>query len=502
MLPRSLTSGIVWFHRWVGVVLCLLFAAWFLSGAVMIYVPFPSLDRADAARHADPIAFDAVAIGPQAAVVASGLPEPVSARLVSAHGAPRWLVYDAGGDVAVIEARHGRSAGSIAADDARDIAARFASQPVASVTGPLRDDQWTVANEFDPLRPFYRARLTDDAGTELYVSARTGEVVQQTTRRERAWNYVGAVVHWIYPTVLRRHWTAWDQTVWWLSLVGTALGLAGVWLGVTRIAGRQRNGTWRWSAYRGWLRWHHVLGLTAGALALTWVFSGWLSMDHHRLFSSPDPTPEQSRRYAGPPLASLLDGLAPASLAVLGPATSAEFRAAGGRSWVSVSGPNAPRTFEVARNEIVPVASVPEDVISRAVGTAWSTAVLRAERVTADDAYTHLRDGSLPDTTVRVELDDSRRTWVHVDAATGAIVGVMDRSRRVYRWLFNGLHSFDVPPLVTHRPLWDALMLLGLAAGLVFIVTSVIVGVRRVRTKARTLAAARHPADVTNVAAD
>src|SRR5436190_984531 len=65
-------------------------------------------------------------------------------------------------------------------------------------------DQWTVSNGLDPHRPLYRIALNDGARTELYVSSVTGEVVRDTTRSERAWNYAGSVLHWIYPTVLRR----------------------------------------------------------------------------------------------------------------------------------------------------------------------------------------------------------------------------------------------------------------------------------------------------------
>src|SRR5437773_2479579 len=35
----------------------------------------------------------------------------------------------------------------------------------------------------------------------------------------------------------------------------------------------------RLSPYRGWFYWHHVVGLLFGVLALTWVFSGLLSMN-------------------------------------------------------------------------------------------------------------------------------------------------------------------------------------------------------------------------------
>jgi uncharacterized iron-regulated membrane protein len=48
-------------HRWIGIFSCLLFAVWFLSGLVMIYVPYPALKlgqpflrRAGTWVHIDP----------------------------------------------------------------------------------------------------------------------------------------------------------------------------------------------------------------------------------------------------------------------------------------------------------------------------------------------------------------------------------------------------------------------------------------------------------------
>ena len=96
-------------------------------------------------------------------------------------------------------------------------------------------DQWTVPNGFDRHRPLYRIALNDDAGTELYVSSVTGEVVLDTTRRERAWNYVGSVTHWIYPRLLRRSHGAWDATVWSLSLVALIAAISGSVLGILRV---------------------------------------------------------------------------------------------------------------------------------------------------------------------------------------------------------------------------------------------------------------------------
>ena len=48
---RSLkATGLKWLyltHRWIGIVTCLLCAVWFISGLVMVYVPYPGLSDRD-----------------------------------------------------------------------------------------------------------------------------------------------------------------------------------------------------------------------------------------------------------------------------------------------------------------------------------------------------------------------------------------------------------------------------------------------------------------------
>src|SRR5262249_47343743 len=55
------------------------------------------------------------------------------------------------------------------------------------------------------------------------------------------------------------------------------------------------------SPYRGWHALHHVIGLIAMVFVLTWIISGWLSMDHGRLFSRGQLTPAELD-VAAPPL--------------------------------------------------------------------------------------------------------------------------------------------------------------------------------------------------------
>ncbi len=44
------------FHRWAGIVLCLILALWFFSGFFMMYVEFPTLSRAERLHGEPPLA--------------------------------------------------------------------------------------------------------------------------------------------------------------------------------------------------------------------------------------------------------------------------------------------------------------------------------------------------------------------------------------------------------------------------------------------------------------
>ncbi len=57
------------------------------------------------------------------------------------------------------------------------------------------------------------------------------------------------------------------------------LALLGLVLGVTQL---NKSKPFRWSdavRYQGWMRWHYISGAFFGVFALTWVFSGLLSME-------------------------------------------------------------------------------------------------------------------------------------------------------------------------------------------------------------------------------
>jgi hypothetical protein len=306
------------------------------------------------------------------------------------------------------------------------------------------------------------------------MSSSSGAVVQNSTRSERFWNWLGSVPHWIYPTVLRRDGPAWRQVVLWVSGPCIAGAVTGMWIGILRTRiGRRRFGGGRITPYRGWMLWHHVAGLTGGLALLAWIFSGWLSVDPGRLFDSPGIGKAGRIAYAG---SSGPPSLALARLASIAPdAKQLKLGWAAGRPWLVVERSGRPgQALDPAT--LLP-ARLGEPAISAAAAKLVPGARIgQVERLSAPDAYWY-DVGSLPQLPVlRVRFDDAAGTWVHLDPATGAILGEIDRRGRLYRWLFDFLHKWDLNGLTLNRPAWDVVLWVLSLLGIVISISGIRIG--------------------------
>ena len=478
----SAVRQLAWFHRWLGVATCLIFALWFASGAVLLFVPFPSLPRGAQMSLQAPVDLTAVAVTPgQAMALAGG--KATALRLIQRGDHPAYVV-DTGQALTAIDARTGWVLPLVTADEARRVSARASGQPVA-IGDAFDYDQWVVHNRFDPLRPFYRLDIGDSIGMQLYLSARTGELVQRTSRVDRAWNWVGAVLHWAYFTPLRSSFTAWDRTVWVLSFIAMLVAVAGTILGVIRTVAAQRQRKGSLSFYRlKWMRWHHILGLFASVFVLTWILSGWLSMDHGRLFSRGQATPAQLAAYHGRPLAAAVQALDLSTLRTLSPAAEISFDVIGGELVVVASGQNGATLVYNAVGSIVTPAALTA-LASRGVMAAWPMA--RAPdvgHVAASDVYA-LAEG-WPASTEKFTPGYPHTPSVYIDGSSGRLLTVMDESRAAYAWIYYALHTFNFPGLTTRPVLRDVLVMVPLMLGLAFSLTGVVIGVRRVGKSVRS----------------
>jgi hypothetical protein len=469
-------------HRWLGVALCALFAMWFASGIVMHFVPFPALTEAERMDGLAPIDQSQVLHGPNDAVQASGIRNVARVRLIQRRDGPIYLLSV---PPALVALRADNLAGGAVLSDA-DLALAVAQDHAkrrgldaqqATVSAVVPIDQWTVSSSLNPDRPLFQVSLNDGAGTEIYVSSATGLVVRDTTRWERTWNYAGSVAHWIYPTVLRGRPALWTAIVWLLSLTALIASLAGAVLGFLRV--KMNRGRIA-SPYQGWQKWHHLLGLACAAFVLTWIFSGWLSMDSGQLFSSGALTVEEARKI---PVVSAWDTLPKDEWRHgLGAAKEIEWFAFNGKFYRRErTGLDTQRLFQVGSTAVTQ-----REYLEASEAAAFVERLRPAcnvpNIVAADDNYPV--SSAMPHAPVyRVVCGD---IWYQIDGASGVILERLDPSRRAYRWLFGALHTLDIPVLIAHPSVRSAVIVLLCLLGMFFSSTAVVIAWRRLGLQFKT----------------
>jgi len=256
-------------HRYLGIALGVLMVVWCLSGIVMMYVPYPYLSEADRIAHVPPIDWRSCCTLPETGPWSGFEVETIGTRTVlrvrSEHGRSR-----------LFDLTNGTALEAVSESEATAVAGEFGDSHRARLLDVIDHDQWTVQGSHGWDRPLFHFSLDDSGGTEVYVSSVSGKALQVTNARQRLWNWLGAVPHWIYFSSLRQYPDAWSQVVVWTSLLGTFLCLTGLYIGIRHLRPRRSAG---WIPYRGLHYWHHLLGLVCGVFLLTWVFSGLVSMN-------------------------------------------------------------------------------------------------------------------------------------------------------------------------------------------------------------------------------
>ena len=163
----------IWTHRYVGIPLSPLFVIWFVSGVVMMYTGMPELTPEERLDRRSPLDPSRVRLTPAAAAEAGGVQAPpAEARLLSVMGRPAYRFDDV-----TVFADDGERLSPIGADEAREVVRRFTGAPASAIAHERlveQPDQWMlIAQQF---LPAHKLRVSDGAGTQVYVERRTADV--------------------------------------------------------------------------------------------------------------------------------------------------------------------------------------------------------------------------------------------------------------------------------------------------------------------------------------
>jgi hypothetical protein len=513
-LLRLLKRSLIVVHRWIGVALAVLFAMWFTSGIVMMYWSYPEVGEEERLARQAPLRPADVRVTVEDAYARLKRDEaPAQVLLTRFDGRPIYR-FDGG------RPDDGDSPSMVYADDGsvqRAVTADMSDRAAAQWVGrPLRDaqkttvpvvDQWTIGVR----AAFPLQKYAWPGGEQVYVDGEKASIVQYTTTASRFWSWLGAIPHWIYFTPIRRDPRRWFDVIVWTSGVGTFVALSGLVIAVSMLSPRRRyrhGGTPTSIPYRGWKRWHTIVGLCFGVIAATWVFSGLLSMgpfatveaivermvpaerpadpDHPR----PGPVALVEEFSASAPLmlSAFVDRPVAAALAAVPDFEVKELELSvfdGRPIYLATNGAGDTRVIPVQGE---PARTLDVDAVMRRVRDVAGASLMDVRLMNEYDAYYLDRTHQRPLPVIMAQLDDGARTRYYIDPRTASIVGSYSRRGWVDRWLYHGLHSLDFPWLYKHRPLWDIVVLTLLVGGNALCVTSIVLAWRVLTRKVKALA--------------
>jgi uncharacterized iron-regulated membrane protein len=483
-------------HRWTGIVMCVLLALWFVSGVVMLFVGYPKLTPWERLAGLPPLPQAGCCIAPEQALEKTAAPAGVQRlTLTSIAGRPHYLLLEGDGRYTPVDAISGSLPGR--ADEGAALAAARSFKPGAGARylGLVEEDRWTHSRALNPHRPLHIVDLGDEASTRVYVSSSTGQVVLDAPRAERYWNFVGAWLHWMY--MIKQHNTdpVWTWTLIGLSAVGVLSALSGLLNGVWRwrFSGRYKSG--QRTPYReAYMRWHHILGLVFGLVLCTWIFSGLMSMNPFSILGAKGAPPDAVAMQGGSPASLRLPQTVQQVLTRLRTESftprELEWRVLNGHPFILArDGLNDTRIVDATGDVLRVLTSWPLTQLEDAARRLLPYQVDAFDLLTSYDAQYFAREQAsmyganerrLP--ALRAVFSDPESTWVYLDASTGQIELSADKTQRLGRWLFNFLHSWDIPVFLT--PAWprEAVIIALSLGGFLLSMTAAVIALRRVRT--------------------
>ena len=513
-------AALIYSHRWLGIALTVVFVIWFVSGVIFMYVGMPALPAEERLLRMEPLDVSTIAVSPAEAASKAGLKSPSRVRIAMHGGRPVYRLFSSGTWQAIY-ADSGAPLTPLTADAAVTVVRRFVPEHAATLRYDARltdPDQWTLQGVIRNTMPLHRIALGDAAGTEYYVSERTGEAVLQTTASGRFLGWMSAVLHWLYFTPLRRHGALWSAFVIAISLTGTVMCAMGITIGIWRYSiaprFRLRRIPSSRSPYAGWIRWHHYAGLVFGLFACTWALSGALSMDPFTFLETSPPSQALREAAAGGPI-----DLAPLTVERIRAVTGAvrrsfqpkelDFLQFLGEAYLIAYAPpslserppwrnrdiSAASALHIDRQHVMMSVTHPDrgPLASFESNRMWDVAkaampgieVAESTWLSEYDAYYYSRTGMKPLPVLRIRYADPPATWLYLDPQRGIIALRLERASRWNRWLYHGFHSLDFPFLYYRRPLWDIVVILLSIGGVAISVTSALPAWRRIVRRSR-----------------
>jgi uncharacterized iron-regulated membrane protein len=484
MILRKFYLPIIQIHKLSGSLLSLMFVVWFISGIVLIFEGFPHASREERFLHLSAFESDQF----QNIQAPSSLFKGKLAFELY-HGKPVYRVYAGKKAQKVYDAKSLEPIDHFSIADAKDICTSFKGFPVERIEEEKELDQWVPWSYYKPLLPFYKCYVSDPSHTVLYISKKSGEIIQETNRKSRWMGRIGAIPHWIYFKQLRTRISKWRLVVIILASLGLVISLSGIYAGVIRKKSAKLN---RLTPYKKfWYKWHHLVGFFFGFFVFTFVLSGLISVT-----SIPDwmvgvkSSEEIQIQWDQKLDITQFKNTSPQeiyhALRIKEDVRKIEWHIVLNQPqfWVFYENYQIPEVYVLRNEQIVPLQPYSINDIQ-----------LQAKKIIGDlpfaihkqEGYDYYYSSSamlyMPLPAYKIEVGDTSGTWLYINPTNGDLVKSMTKNTRLRRWLYRFLHTFDSPFLKKHESLRKSILLILSLAGLVVSISGLVLSVKWFKRK-------------------
>lgn len=491
-LFRKIISG---FHRILGVVLCALFFMWFASGIVMIYHSFPrasqnyKLQRQLALDAKNLMSIDSLKsiLSDTAKLQSVSIEMRFDRPIVSMRGKgiPSTLYMDNLEPVEKFDESVRQKTIQL-----------WCSASIQKIDTLHALDQWIPFERNKGELPVYKYYFDDADAHQMYMTSKDGRVIQFTDKKSRFWAWIGAIPHWVYFTSLRQHQTLWIEFVKWTAGIGCILCILGFILAYIDWKKQKGKGIFHSPYQKRWYKWHFVSGVIFGLFAITFAFSGMMSLRDIPDWLKKAPKTERNRGDRGM-FPFQMNNMLPLDTYKLDYreiiAASDSVKSITWSSWnkypyykvqynytsvnIDASDTTQLKTFELTEEMV-------RHDVARQLGDSvrWKMDLLTKE----DQDYYGRKKERIPLPVYRVIVEDEMHTRMYYNPNT-LRKQTVDDDGRTRRFLYSGLHSLNIKFLTDRPLLWNIIMYALMLGGTFFSLTGVVLSIKWIIRKVRRL---------------
>lgn len=479
-----LTRLFLHIHRILGIILCTLCFSWFLSGIVMIYHSFPRVSSEDRFSRAEVLDTANLPDIRNILFRLSGRTPVSSITLNNPEGQP------------IFHVGNGRRSQQIYADTntTAPIVTYWLCHQRATCWCPNRIitqvdtlyklDQWIPLAQYKKEFPIYKFHYDGPEKYQLYISSRSGEVLQFTDTDQRFWAWLGAIPHWVYFTILRENQNLWTQFMYWSCYLGMFMCAVGFILGIRSYWLARRKGFLHSPYKKTWFKWHHITGFFFGIFIFTWILSGYMSMAPLPQWIFGKQQPQTFRQLPADRQAPSLEDYAldyRKAIAFIStpdsPVKTIEWTHYQGIPLYRLRTPDREITLDASADTIRPFRITEEFIFAAVRRLAGDSATYTITKMDEYDNYYISRRHSLPLPVYKVTFDNKAKDCYYYNLESFHPIHY-DTNSRWKRWLYRGLHSLDFKFLVERPLLWTIVIWTLLLGGAVVSFTGIVLSVK------------------------